>query len=605
MAYGKGISSKTHDIRAIPMALGPMSASKIERLMLIRDGIIAVVNDMIDEVYSQYHPMTDKLTGSDLDKMLLAVQNRQQGISKVWCEKARMLAKPIIQGQYRRYLRSLFGSIRYVDSTVPKDWNTDRKWTHVPVSIQDNVSESDLNILREFYTGDNYEDVLDLFRGVCLRKQPAKWLNEAQIKIVEDIYTRTEAKFRKASFADDSEAVISIPIDYRMLPQGKESKKHSPMRKVEAFFLEDQANAYYRDFLALSPSVPRGERIRVPVVLNKELKALFSVKDKAEPQSLTLELGKGKVGLRLVIAKPQEEAKPLDAFDTIMGRDFGYKNTISLSVFKPSEPIQRDGLESLLTMDKDRAHEFLNSSILPEGAGEFVERVVFSGKNYLEKMGNIAEDIGNYSVRVDNLYKELRAVKDAIMDGFDVKKEDRDGFMVTQDMKKGPLADKARAFFHIFGQINDHKNNRRRKYEKANRIKKSWFGFLSNREVELAKKHNAFLARENLTIEAERKDSATYKGRAFNNMVNHGARGRYSRTASQKHAWNRIPELDFASFYTSTTCFWHGIVDKAMRKGDDFFCTHCGFKEHADAHAADTLAVYLLLKPKNKFNKTL
>jgi transposase len=70
------------------------------------------------------------------------------------------------------------------------------------------------------------------------------------------------------------------------------------------------------------------------------------------------------------------------------------------------------------------------------------------------------------------------------------------------------------------------------------------------------------------------------------------------RLAQEKLFWNGILEHRIPSFYSSTTCTKHSIVDKDMRNGGVFECKECDKKEDADIHASSTISSFLLLKPK-------
>ncbi|CDQ12076.1 conserved protein of unknown function [Acidithiobacillus ferrivorans] len=130
-------------------------------------------------------------------------------------------------------------------------------------------------------------------------------------------------------------------------------------------------------------------------------------------------------------------------------------------------------------------------------------------------------------------------------------------------------------------------------------IKKNWFGFLVNVEAELAKKYNAAIVWEDLTVEAIEKEDPEYKGRTFNKMINNGSKGQYQRRASQTFRWNGVPEVVIPSWYTSRSCLPHSIIiERKHRQGESIFLPCCGVKDHADEHAADTIACYPFLVAK-------
>jgi len=96
---------------------------------------------------------------------------------------------------------------------------------------------------------------------------------------------------------------------------------------------------------------------------------------------------------------------------------------------------------------------------------------------------------------------------------------------------------------------------------------------------------------------AAEKASPGYKGRTFNKMINNGSQGQYIRRASDKFRWDGIPELLVPSYYTSTACTCHSLIDASMRSGEIFRCPKCASAANADEHASDTIANYLLLRP--------
>lgn len=145
-------------------------------------------------------------------------------------------------------------------------------------------------------------------------------------------------------------------------------------------------------------------------------------------------------------------------------------------------------------------------------------------------------------------------------------------------MKAGPLGDRVRAFFQTFGLIADLKKERRKLYRQFTAIKKNWFGFLANVEAELARKHNAAIVREDLTVEAMEKDDPEYKGRTFNKMINHGSKGQYQRRARQTFRWNGVPEVVIPSWYTSraVVCRIRSSSRKSIARESPYFCLAVG-----------------------------
>ncbi len=85
----------------------------------------------------------------------------------------------------------------------------------------------------------------------------------------------------------------------------------------------------------------------------------------------------------------------------------------------------------------------------------------------------------------------------------------------------------------LLKRIRHLKSLRRGVYRSVDGLKKSWFGWLANRKVQLARKYRAVM-REHMTVVAKEKEAQGYFGRTFNKMINNGAGGQYLRTASSK-----------------------------------------------------------------------
>jgi len=127
-------------------------------------------------------------------------------------------------------------------------------------------------------------------------------------------------------------------------------------------------------------------------------------------------------------------------------------------------------------------------------------------------------------------------------------------------------------------------------------IKKCWFGFLSNVEKKLLTTYNATMIVEDLSVMAIEKEKPKYTRKSFNKMKNNGSKGQYMRMANEKFLWNGILEIRIPSFFSSTTCTKHKVVDKNMRKNKLFLCPICNIKKDADKNASDTIASFLLLR---------
>ena len=253
--------------------------------------------------------------------------------------------------------------------------------------------------------------------------------------------------------------------------------------------------------------------------------------------------------------------------------------------------IDPDEMARLLDMDKTDARAYLEGHSHP--MDNIVDRVRFSGQGFLAAINDRCQQIENLSSQISLGYNKLERLKANICGYLDLETEPR--FATRLLMKiKDPLVKRLYGkFYRLLNHVWSLKGQRLNLYAKIKGLKKSWFGFLSNQEVALAKKYNAATIREDLTVMAIEKESPGYKGRVFNKMINNGSKGQYIRRARDKFLWDGIPEIAIPSYFTSTACPAHALVDAAMRNGDRFLCPICGKPEHADEHAADTIGNYL------------
>ncbi len=162
----------------------------------------------------------------------------------------------------------------------------------------------------------------------------------------------------------------------------------------------------------------------------------------------------------------------------------------------------------------------------------------------------------------------------------------------------GRLVGLHRRFFKLLGVVGRLKLLRRQVYRVIDGLKRSWFGFVTTKLAQLCREHKAAYVRENLTILAEGKESPGNKGRTFNKVLNNGSKGQFLRRMSAKLKWYGIPEVVVPSFFTSSTDVRHSCVDGGQRRGEMFTARADGRKMHADVHAALTLALWPILRPR-------
>lgn len=621
MAYGKNEERKDWDYRALPLAVGNLTGFKQTELALLQTLVLDLMREMAVKCFD-YFPLISVIDNKDLEKKLIVIQKSATGLNSAWCEQARMRVKPALEHINEGYFKRLAGCLRYADSLVPvypltatqekkinefigplEPQDPKRIYIHVPVSIQDTVTEQELNALKLIGEA---KGVIDWFKDVIVNGN-ISGLTANQHIIVQDIYDRAQAKHLPPEFGAKDSFTLQLHLDVRMLPKHKKSpnklSEALQLRGGEDYFLRDDENVKYRRFIDISGVKAHGKRIRIPVTLTREISRRMegSRKDFA---SIIVELtnntsGETQVGVRLVCGKP-EPVFDLTKVSAIVGRDFGFTNSICLSVALSQTPIDLSEPTSAI-----RANSMKEAKAFPGGAlqthtlpddVEIVERLRFSGKNFLAKINYRCEKIDGYKSKIDLAYNELEKLKALIFNELNLGEFD----LITKAHKK--LSSLAGDFFALFGKINDLKKARRDQYKKIKALKKNWFGFLNNQEVKLAKKYNAIIVRENLTIETTKKYTPAYFGRVFNKMINNGSKGQYQKKATAKHAWNCIREFCWrgliGSWYTSRACAEHAVVvEKKHRDGEKLYLHCCGKTVHADEHAADTIACYLFLKP--------
>lgn len=588
MAYGKSKDRKNWLMRAVPLGVGALPAGKRAALMELRNRVLALMRQMAVAGFNP-EPLAHALRGKELDAALLAVQGACEGLNSVWREQARMRVTPALEEAVKRYFKRMVGRLRFVDTLIPTADQREgdpRRYYHVPPEVQDAVTADELAALKAM--GES-GPAIDLFRRVIVARN-TDGLSPAQAAIVVDIHARCLAKHTLPDFGATDDFTLQLHIDSRMLPSGRQAEALD-VRNGVAFLLADDANAQYHRFLDLAGVAPREGRLRIPLVLTPAIaRRIASSRD--DWAALIVELSAHHVGVRLVCGKPPPADIDTSAITCLVGRDYGYANTVALSVAIADAPIDLT-TERIRAEGREAAQAFFEAHALPAGV-RIVERVRLEGRAFLARLATLCGRIDGYKSRIDLAYNRLDALRHEIAAALDLAPEDR----ITPEMKKcGPAGAQVRAFFHTWGLIQDLKAARRRLYAKVAAVKKNWFGYVSNVEIALAQKYNAALVREDLTVAAIEKEAPRYKGRSFNKMLNNGSKGQYQRRASDKLLWNGIPEVDVPSWYTSRACTTHSaIIDRKHRNGERIYLPCCGRHEHADEHASDTIATYLFLR---------
>ena len=584
MAYGKNKSRKSWLMRAVPLGVGKLSENKRALVFELRNRVITLMRDMSVAGFCA-EPLSGVVDSKALDASLLTVQKSCMDMNSVWREQARMRVKPALEECNKRYFARLAGGLRFVDQATPVVAGVDnpRRYFHIPESVQDTISKDEIAILKAI--GEN-GDAVALFRQVIVGGD-AGALTPSQVAVLVDIHARAMQKHNAPSFGGD-DFTLQLHIDARMVPAHQKSEAFE-VRSGVAFLLADDRNRLYHRFLDVSGLGARQDRIRLPLALSRKVAKRISSTN-SEWASLILEISEHSYGVRLVAGKPPDVVPTqVKAF---VGRDFGYANTVSLSVVLIDDCVDLDDLRTELSglNSKEVVKDYLEKAKL-QSDPRVVERIRFEGRNFLRSIHTLCVRIDSFKSRIDLEYNKLNALKRDIVQDLGLQYGDS----ITSVMKERSRS--VGVFFGVLGKISDMKKARRVLYRRITAIKKAWFGFLSNVEVALAKKYDAAIVREDLTVAAIEKEDPGYKGRVFNKMINNGSKGQYQKRATDKLLFNGVAELIVPSWYTSRTCLKHSrIVDAKHRKGQAIYLPCCDKRHHADEHASDTIASYPLLR---------
>jgi hypothetical protein len=597
VAYGKGKQNVQR--RSLPggktmLVSGIVPSGKRAQLLALRDNYIAAANAFVDAVFLE-EPLAVARNNEDIHKTLSGLQKAMaKGFNKAYVEKARLAVPSAIAQVEEKYLKRLYGRLLHCAAETHEKDPAKRQYLNIPVTIQHKITREMLEALEQKSGKLGFDGAIDLFRQVVIRKS-ARGLTSKEAMVVRAIHDECLGKYQKPVFGMDGRYACQINLDYRVVRNRKE-----PVGELDmgARLLVDRGNRKFYHFLEISNPVPFAEPIRVPVVMSSSTLKRF---DKlSSVSSLAVIIEPDSVSVRAVIAKPDTTAD-VAGVTHLIGRDFGMVNTVSLSVVKLDDPVDPEKLKRIAKFTHDEALSYLTSYSHPDT--NIVERVRFSGRNFLDGINRYCERIDRLKSQIDTGYNNLARLKEIMCGYLGIGEHE---LFSEEDGFDDPYITAIHAkFFRLYKHIVRMKQIRLNLYKKISSVKRVWFGFLSNQEARLARKYSAAVVREDLGILAKEKKSSGYKGRTFNKTINNGSKGQYIKRASDKLRWDGIPEIVIPSYYTSTTCTVHSLVDDAMRQGEQFCCPQCKIRHNADEHAADTIGKYILLRPVSAQQVTL
>lgn len=460
-------------IRTVPLQVGELTTQKQDALNGLRTSLLSHAQAIADLLFVP-EPLAIRHDPKRIFRLSANYQKQQSGINKAYLQ---IIGKQVEQAafeQEKRYFARLFGRLRNVGSEIPKAEQKDRLYYYVPVDVQAHVTEADfvkLSAISEL----EFATARTLLREVLI-EGAQKDFTLIQRAILQEIHEQALRRHRQLSFKDTEETSISIPLDYRMLPRTEEGAKLLGDLSSQVQLLLDRKNKQYQFFISLSAPTPRADRIKLPVTISASVLERLLKADQADVNSLTLVLGQNKVSVRMAISKPH--AEPQITGDYLVARDFGYVNTISLSVIQLEEQLDHEKLVEIQSFTKEQAKKFLTTHALPDGESQVVERVRFSGRKFLDKISAHCETIDTLRSWIDTAYNKLELLKKEIVSELGLP---ADALLVEESTHS-----QTRKFFQLLAKINKWKARRRGVYKKIAGLKKSWFGYLSNQELALA-----------------------------------------------------------------------------------------------------------------------
>ena len=298
----------------------------------------------------------------------------------------------------------------------------------------------------------------------------------------------------------------------------------------------------------------------VPILIGKEVWDKARRGREAEVSGFMLEIGPGCVEVRVTIRRPRTTpdlkaygrmhrakldegdfealAAAVNARGNILSRDIGLARTMAHSLVRRETPVTAETLRLATFATKDSSRTYLETHVHP--GDNVASSWSHCGRNFLSRVADLARIIDRLRARIDTGYARLGAIRAALAGPLGLAtpeaRIDRDATH-PDPFVRGLIA----RFFHLFDRIRQTKALRIGQYRKIAAIKKCWFGWVTNREAEIALLHDAAVVREDTGFGAMEKADPEYRGRAFNRLMNNGCRGQIERMASSKLAWLGIP----------------------------------------------------------------
>lgn len=588
MAYGNGAGKDTEK-RLADLGLAPMT----DDLAQLRKKSIATMRRMARAIFPE-DIVEQVLDGKAADAILMPMQAEitREGVNNIWAEKCRIMAKGASLEQWKRGQKNLFGRFKNVSSRSEKPMKDGSyRLLCLPEEWNCLLSQDDVDAIQSRADECDFRSAMTLFRE--LRDSDAGF-TPLQADALRAMHEASCLRWGCPEWRDD--AIIQLHLDSRCIKGTEKALSGALTILSEAFRGKKPAATA----ISIASHIARGPGIPIALRLSADVSERMDGHGAQFAKSLVVEIGPEKVLAKVVIMRPKTAPSPV-GFNTVLGEDFGFVNTSSIVVARAQQPITEDRLAFVQSNPGKKTVKAYLEGHFSSDEIEILESLQFSGRNFLARIRDQADKVDALRSEIDRGYNRLGRIRSELnqIAGREV------GAIIPAEIDAVTESNKEQdryarmhgRFFRLLTGIGKLKARRRAVYAAVAGLKKSWFGHIANAKAKLAEKYGAVVVREDLSILTIETDDPAYKGRTFNKMINNGSKGQYIRRSDNKLAWRGIPSIVVPSYYSSTTDWRYGCIDKAQRHGERFTGKD-GRVWDADMHAGEMLARWLFLRPK-------
>ncbi len=584
MAFGRGRKdTMKRAVEAGRIAL-PDPQDPLSR---IRTEIRRLAEEMALAAWSE-NPASDALGGKALYDRTAPI-SQGSWLNAVWAQAAQLLASPALERAHTLRARYLFGVLRNLAETKKG------VFVNVPEGMRDTIDATALRAFARRLKPRTWDELMTLASAV-FTGSPETGLSPVETDLVRAACAKANAAFSRPTWEGPraDRARVRINLDARSVRGGADALA----RHLDLLNAAKRAEVLGVASVLISAPAPRGDAIVLPVRLRPHLARRYG--EGAFVGSLCVEIGPDDAVIKAVMEARKRTAP--DRVRFVMGWDFGYKNMLASALIDLGREVSLAEARRLIAMidpeDSEACRGHLTRNVLPGGV-RVLRVALYSGSGFMTRMNAISTRIDVLNAEIERVYARIGRLKAAFLSGAGMG-ADEDVPETCPEVVSEEAAKHHRKFFKVLAAVSRLKEARRGLYRQADGVKRSWFGFVLNREMAEAARQGALVVAEDLTVETEERAGPQYKGPTFNKMINHGAKGRFGRAADDKAAMAGVPVLRVPSRHTSTTDTRAGVVNKTQRRGDVFTAKTDGRRSHADAHAAFTVGILPFLVPKTE-----